>query len=206
MAPEQFRSGTIGPHTDMFAWSATMPCAATGVHVFNPGGLRAPAAIIHRVLNHHPGTSPLPRPLRDLVAAALSKDPAERPTALDAPVTLLGNRPRWGTAPENPRPDSARPQSASPAADPAPFGAPSPATPARSGRWRSGRSTGTPSSGPGVTTGPYGMGPDHRAAGVHTAPQTVFLPGRSCRWRPGRSATLPPPCPATPTRPCGSGS
>jgi len=117
MAPEQFRSGTIGPHTDMFAWSATMPCAATGVHVFNPGGLRAPAAIIHRVLNHHPGTSPLPRPLRDLVAAALSKDPAERPTALDAPVTLLGNRPRWGTAPENPRPDSARPQSASPAAD-----------------------------------------------------------------------------------------
>ncbi|NVI86391.1 serine/threonine-protein kinase, partial [Actinomadura sp. BRA 177] len=34
MAPEQIDAGLIGPHTDMFAWGATLAFAATGTHTF----------------------------------------------------------------------------------------------------------------------------------------------------------------------------
>ncbi|HEX2315097.1 MAG TPA: serine/threonine-protein kinase [Thermomonospora sp.] len=111
MAPEQIEAGTLGPYTDMFAWAATMLFAATGVHAFHPpSGNATPAAIMHRVLHHRPDTSALPPSLRDLVASALAKDHARRPTSPDALLTLLGHRPPPSV--NTPRPAPVRPDKA----------------------------------------------------------------------------------------------
>ncbi|MEV4573716.1 serine/threonine-protein kinase [Nonomuraea jabiensis] len=87
MAPELFSGGRAEPAADVFAWGSVVLFAATGRDAFT-----APTtiAVINRLLNHDPDVEILPEGLRELVRAALSKDPAARPSAQRLLLTLLG--------------------------------------------------------------------------------------------------------------------
>ncbi|MGK5681956.1 serine/threonine-protein kinase [Actinoplanes sp. URMC 104] len=80
MAPERFGDGDV-PLTaaaDIFAWGGVVTYAGTGR---TPFGGDSPPATAGRILTQEPDLSGLSGPLRDLVAYALNKDPAERPSA-----------------------------------------------------------------------------------------------------------------------------
>ncbi|GAA0425159.1 hypothetical protein Acor_82880 [Acrocarpospora corrugata] len=87
MAPELFSGGRAEPAADVFAWGAMVLFAATGRDAFT-----APTtfSVINRLLNHDPDVDVLPAGLRELVLAALSKDPAARPSAQGLLLALLG--------------------------------------------------------------------------------------------------------------------
>ncbi|TYK53418.1 WD40 repeat domain-containing serine/threonine protein kinase [Actinomadura decatromicini] len=87
MAPEQFRNGDVGPAADVFAWGAILLFGCTGDHPFRADNL---SAVMHRVLTARPDVSVLPEALRPLVAAALAKDPLERPAARTLLAALTG--------------------------------------------------------------------------------------------------------------------
>ncbi|WP_169952561.1 WD40 repeat domain-containing serine/threonine protein kinase [Microbispora sp. H11081] len=86
MAPELFSGGRAEPAADVFAWGAVVLFAATGRDVF-----LAPTtfAVINRLLNHDPDVDVLPGRLRELVRAALAKDPSARPSAQALLLALL---------------------------------------------------------------------------------------------------------------------
>src|SRR5262249_23690116 len=88
MAPEQVAGSEIGPPADMFAWGSTIVFAATGRPAF---GNESVSAVMDRIVHAEPDVSPLPEPLRSVVAACLAKDPALRPTAQEAQARLLGH-------------------------------------------------------------------------------------------------------------------
>lgn len=87
MAPERFRNDAIGPACDVFAWAGTIAFAAGGRPPF---GNDSPFAVMHRVLNDPPDLVPLPPSLDELIRQCLAKDPAERPSAEQALMRLLG--------------------------------------------------------------------------------------------------------------------
>ncbi|MFE3460064.1 serine/threonine-protein kinase [Nocardiopsis aegyptia] len=87
MAPEQIAEGRATALSDVFAWGALVAFAATGASPFD--GPTVPN-VLHRVINDEPDLSRVPHPLRSLVAAALAKDPADRPSSKDVLVSLLG--------------------------------------------------------------------------------------------------------------------
>ncbi|MBA9003912.1 protein kinase domain-containing protein [Thermomonospora cellulosilytica] len=121
MAPEQLAAGSAGPPLDMFAWGCTMAFAANGVPPFGNDSI---PAVMQRILHGEPALGALGGPLRDLVAACLDKDPARRPTALQALTALLGGGEHrdpltegtWAAAsatpPPAPRPPATLPQAA----------------------------------------------------------------------------------------------
>jgi serine/threonine protein kinase len=81
MAPERFDTATdraLGPAADVFAWGVVVAYAATGRTPFHAD---SPVATAARILTQPPNLTGLPEPLRDLVAAALDKNPDRRPTA-----------------------------------------------------------------------------------------------------------------------------
>ncbi|MFG1689354.1 protein kinase [Nonomuraea sp. NPDC049269] len=86
MAPEVFGGQRAGTPADVFAWGAIMVYAATGADPFEAENL---GAVMHRVLSARPDLSALPATLRPLVAAALSKDPLERPSARELLLALV---------------------------------------------------------------------------------------------------------------------
>ncbi|MFF3439970.1 protein kinase [Streptosporangium sp. NPDC002721] len=88
MAPEQFGGQPAGPHTDVFAWAATMVFAATGNPPF---GRMSFAAVANRILNESPDLADLASPLRDVLARCLAKDPADRPTSIQVLQALVGH-------------------------------------------------------------------------------------------------------------------
>lgn len=88
MAPEQFQGEAV-PATDVFAWGLTVAFAATGRPLFGGGTF---AVLANRITNDDPDLSAVPEQLRALVASALAKDPAQRPTALNL-LWSLGLRP-----------------------------------------------------------------------------------------------------------------
>src|SRR6516165_3880485 len=97
MAPEQI-SGRPGPAADIFVWGVTVAYAATGQPPFGTGDTHA---ILYRVIHDDPDIGGVPQPLRPLVAAALAKDPARRPTArqlLDQ-LTTAARSPRGPDSP-----------------------------------------------------------------------------------------------------------
>ena len=89
MAPEQVRGEQIGPAADMFAWASTMAFAATGNPPFGTGG---GVEVMYRILHDEPALPPLPADLRAVVLACLAKDPADRPTARDCLLRLIGDQ------------------------------------------------------------------------------------------------------------------
>ena len=95
MAPEQI-IGQAGQEADVFAWALIVSFASSGQPPFGPGQA---TAIMHRILNGSPDISNVPPRLLPLVQAAISRDPAARPTAVDlvrelAPGALGGIAPR----------------------------------------------------------------------------------------------------------------
>ncbi|MEU5861300.1 protein kinase [Nonomuraea sp. NPDC047529] len=148
LSPEQIAGSPASAASDVFAWAATIVHAATGV---SPFGADTVPAVLHRVLHAEPDLSPLPSRLRGLIAAALAKDPARRPTAgalmlaLVAPGTppLPASGPASG-APTGPASGPASGAPTGPASGPA--SGPAPGSPA-----------GTASGGP--PGGPHGLGP-----------------------------------------------
>ena len=90
LAPEQVRGEQIGPAADMFAWASTMAFAASGHPPFGTGGT---VEVMYRIVNDEPELPPLPADLRAVVLACLAKDPADRPTARDGLLRLIGDQP-----------------------------------------------------------------------------------------------------------------
>ncbi|MBB4744584.1 putative Ser/Thr protein kinase [Actinoplanes octamycinicus] len=94
MAPERFDTdaGTpITPAADVFAWGSVVTYAGTGKTPFYAD---SPAATAARILTQPPRLHELARPLRGLVAHALEKDPANRPSARELLDLLIsGDRP-----------------------------------------------------------------------------------------------------------------
>ncbi|MGJ6964474.1 bifunctional serine/threonine-protein kinase/glutamate ABC transporter substrate-binding protein [Streptosporangium sp. G11] len=88
MAPEQISGSDVGPHTDVFAWGATIAFAATGETVFAGSSI---AVVLNRILNHEVDLGTLPEPLRGVVGSALAKSPATRPSADQLLLRLLGH-------------------------------------------------------------------------------------------------------------------
>ena len=86
MAPEQI-SGRPGPAADIFVWGVTVAYAATGQPPFGSGDTHA---VLYRVIHGDPDIAGVPDPLRSLVAAALTKDPDQRPTARQLLDQLTG--------------------------------------------------------------------------------------------------------------------
>ncbi|KAB8191510.1 protein kinase [Nonomuraea phyllanthi] len=87
MAPEVFRGNKAGPAADVYAWGAVMVFAATGRPPFQG---TTDAAVIYAHLHTEPELSAVPEPLRGLVARALEKDPARRPSASGLLLELIG--------------------------------------------------------------------------------------------------------------------
>lgn len=86
MAPEYLSAQAITPAADMWAWAVTIIYAATGTLPF-PG--RGPA-LAYQIVHAEPEIGDLPDPLRSLVAACLSKDPAGRHSAHEVVQALAG--------------------------------------------------------------------------------------------------------------------
>jgi eukaryotic-like serine/threonine-protein kinase len=81
MAPERFGSAPgsrLTPAADIFAWGGVVAYAGTGRTPFSAD---SPTVTAARILTQPPDLSGLAGPLRDLVAHALEKDPANRPNA-----------------------------------------------------------------------------------------------------------------------------
>ncbi|GGZ28102.1 serine/threonine-protein kinase [Streptomyces poonensis] len=81
ISPEQYRDGSAGPASDMFAWGALVAYAATGRMPF---GDDASYAVAVRVMSGEPDLDGVPGPLRPIVEKALSKEPEDRPSAAEA--------------------------------------------------------------------------------------------------------------------------
>ncbi|MFI7701258.1 serine/threonine protein kinase [Nonomuraea sp. NPDC049480] len=145
MAPEQILAHPAGPAADMFAWASTMVFAAGGAGPFEAENV---PAIIQRVLHTEPGLAGLTGPLRDLVAACLSKDPARRPTAEQVILRLLEH------------PATSNPDELQQAAAVVGGGAPAP--------WQTPGSP--PPPGPGPGSGPVAWAPPGSAAAASPAP------------------------------------
>jgi serine/threonine protein kinase len=83
-SPEQLRAEQPTAAMDIFGWGCLVAFAATGRHPY--GGEEA-AARAWKILEGEPDLTGIPDPVRDIVAAALSRDPLDRP---DARQLLLG--------------------------------------------------------------------------------------------------------------------
>src|SRR5919198_758874 len=84
-APEELAGGEPTAATDVFAWGVLVVLAATGRQPF---GVDARSG--QRILEGAADLGGLDGPLRDLVASALRRDPAERPGARSLLARLLG--------------------------------------------------------------------------------------------------------------------
>ncbi|WP_202638230.1 serine/threonine-protein kinase [Bailinhaonella thermotolerans] len=86
LAPEQIAGHPASPASDVFAWAATMVFAASGRSPFSAETI---PAVISRIVGHEPDLAAVPPQVRDVVAGALAKDPAARPTAHQILVRLI---------------------------------------------------------------------------------------------------------------------
>ncbi|MCM3884773.1 serine/threonine-protein kinase [Frankia sp. R82] len=88
LSPEQLVSGEIGAAADVFAWGGLICYAATGVAPYGQG---PPEAIAYRIVHEEPRVdySRIAEPLHDIVRQALSREPADRPTAAQLRAALL---------------------------------------------------------------------------------------------------------------------
>ncbi|MEV0457070.1 serine/threonine-protein kinase [Catellatospora methionotrophica] len=93
MAPERLDTKArkaLTPAADVFAWGAVVAFAGTGRITFAADSMPAVAV---RIMTSEPDLDGLTGPLRELVEAALAKDPKDRPTARDLLDRLLTRGP-----------------------------------------------------------------------------------------------------------------
>ncbi|MEV0524568.1 serine/threonine-protein kinase [Streptomyces sp. NPDC050439] len=105
MSPEQAQGETATSASDVFSLGAVLYYAATGQDPFGCGNV---PALLYRVVHDEPDFSTFPTELLLAVFGCLSKDPAERPTAinvlylLDNPVTAADDgAPTGRTSPDS---------------------------------------------------------------------------------------------------------
>ncbi|MEV6063522.1 serine/threonine-protein kinase [Nocardia asteroides] len=94
MSPEQAECRTLTAASDVFAVGAVLAMAATGASPFDAAST---PQVLYNVLYTAPDTATIPQPVRALVDACLSKDPAQRPTPeqlLDA-ASRIEAEPVW---------------------------------------------------------------------------------------------------------------
>jgi serine/threonine protein kinase len=87
MAPELVSGQGASPASDVFAWGCVVAYAGTGRAPFE--GPTVPA-VLYQISHGDPAIAELDESLRDLVAAALAKDPAQRPSAQQLLDRLTG--------------------------------------------------------------------------------------------------------------------
>ncbi|MEU7852501.1 hypothetical protein [Nonomuraea sp. NPDC049141] len=85
--PEELKGLPAAQPADMFGWGATMAFAATGQSPFGGGSA---TARVNRLLHGAADLGLLEGALRDLVADCLAAEQADRPTATDALLRLIG--------------------------------------------------------------------------------------------------------------------
>ncbi|MCK2217746.1 WD40 repeat domain-containing serine/threonine-protein kinase [Actinomadura sp. ATCC 31491] len=86
--PEVFQGRGASEAADLWAWGMVVLFAARGEDVIAAAD---PAALVGLVLGFEPDVRDLPGPLGPLVAAALARDPAARPSARQVLLRLLGD-------------------------------------------------------------------------------------------------------------------
>ncbi|WP_040796125.1 serine/threonine-protein kinase [Nocardia higoensis] len=98
MCPEQVTGETVGPAGDMFALGGVLTYAAGGQGPFGGGDT---VQLLFRIVYEEPRIDAVPEALRGLVAACLSKNPADRPSPRQVLEHLdhLGARERSGWLP-----------------------------------------------------------------------------------------------------------
>ncbi|WP_330334598.1 serine/threonine-protein kinase [Streptomyces sp. NBC_00536] len=80
MSPEQAMGHEVTPASDVFSLGSTLAFAARGSDLFGTGEV---TAVLRRVVHDEPDLSALSDRLRLMVAACLSKNPADRPSPRD---------------------------------------------------------------------------------------------------------------------------
>ncbi|WP_216651363.1 serine/threonine-protein kinase [Actinomadura litoris] len=89
LPPELLRGEPVTPASDVFSWGCVVAYAGTGSAPF--AGATVPE-IFYRVAHGEPTLDGLDPALRDVVAAALDKDPRRRPSVQDLLERLVGHR------------------------------------------------------------------------------------------------------------------
>ncbi len=103
LAPEVIEGRPSSEASDVHAWGATVAFAATGRPPYGTGSYEG---IFYRIVNGQADLSGVPGPLLPLLAAALARDPAHRPPAVQLraqaavidPATLVQNPGQPGLA------------------------------------------------------------------------------------------------------------
>ncbi|NVI90576.1 serine/threonine-protein kinase, partial [Actinomadura sp. BRA 177] len=88
LPPELLRGEQVSPASDVFSWGCVVAYAGTGSAPF--AGNTVPE-IFYRVVHEKPKLDGLDPGLRDVVAAALDKDPRRRPSVQEVLGRLVGN-------------------------------------------------------------------------------------------------------------------
>ena len=79
LSPEVIEGQSSTSFSDVHAWGATVAFAATGRPPFGTGSYET---IFYRIVNGKPDLSGVAAPMGELLAAALRRDPAQRPAAI----------------------------------------------------------------------------------------------------------------------------
>ncbi|TDC86614.1 serine/threonine-protein kinase, partial [Actinomadura sp. 7K507] len=87
IAPEVLRGEPVEQASDVFSWGCVVACAGTGRSPFQG---KTVAETFHRIGTEEPDLTGLDPRLREIVAAALGKDPRGRPTARQLLTRLVG--------------------------------------------------------------------------------------------------------------------
>jgi hypothetical protein len=90
LAPEVIEGKQSGPAADVHSWGATVAFAATGRPPFGIGSFES---IFYRIVHGQPDLDRFPAVLTPLVAHALARDPARRPSAADLCTRLAAMDP-----------------------------------------------------------------------------------------------------------------
>ncbi|GAA2075193.1 serine/threonine-protein kinase [Actinomadura alba] len=89
IAPERLLGHAAVAASDVFSWGCLVAFAASGRHPYGGG---SGAEVGDRIVNGTPDLGALTGPLRELVAAALARDPAGRPAAIEIVGALRAGR------------------------------------------------------------------------------------------------------------------
>jgi len=95
LSPEVIEGHNSTSFSDVHAWGATVAFAATGRPPFGTGSYET---IFYRIINGQPDLAGVARPMADLLAAALRRDPASRPAASQLITQAAALDPQAGPA------------------------------------------------------------------------------------------------------------